>query len=469
MGPMGRKRGGSWWFVGARRALAASIAALFFTSCAELDYLRNKVVIQEQRIRELEVYLRDWQDGYNKLREQKIADDEELKKALKLRDGEITRLRTMRSDKERDLEARVNELRIRLQEALDTNAALDLKMRKDAEAANTRIASQKKELSALRATESQLKKDLAGARSEADTLGKQAEAADRSLRAAQQRVKAVESELEQLKTTLDERNRTINKHEQTIAELRETVKTASETGSKASEELTGVKKQLADEQRLGEAERKKQRAEIARLTSNLAALRSEPSAQDPNLAKAKQELTQVLQEEIKQKTAEVVSSFDRVIVRFQSDVLFERTTVLLRQSARARLGQIAEVLAKYPDYQLRIEGHTDSVPIRTARFPSNWELSTARATSIVHYLLTHHQFKPTRLSAAGYGEFRPIASNNSAEGRAQNRRVDIVILSGKERESEPGQERKPGQVFPTEPPLNGKLTSKMVSPSRDET
>ncbi|KPL11183.1 hypothetical protein AMJ85_04310 [candidate division BRC1 bacterium SM23_51] len=427
MGPMGRKRGGSWWFVGARRALAASIAALFFTSCAELDYLRNKVVIQEQRIRELEVYLRDWQDGYNKLREQKIADDEELKKALKLRDGEITRLRTMRSDKERDLEARVNELRIRLQEALDTNAALDLKMRKDAEAANTRIASQKKELSALRATESQLKKDLAGARSEADTLGKQAEAADRSLRAAQQRVKAVESELEQLKTTLDERNRTINKHEQTIAELRETVKTASETGSKASEELTGVKKQLADEQRLGEAERKKQRAEIARLTSNLAALRSEPSAQDPNLAKAKQELTQVLQEEIKQKTAEVVSSFDRVIVRFQSDVLFERTTVLLRQSARARLGQIAEVLAKYPDYQLRIEGHTDNTPVRNMPFPDNLALSSQRADNVVRFLMEAAKLPQKQIRSSGSSYWLPLASNDTPEGRQRNRRVEIIL------------------------------------------
>jgi chemotaxis protein MotB len=129
---------------------------------------------------------------------------------------------------------------------------------------------------------------------------------------------------------------------------------------------------------------------------------------------------------------------------------------------------IAESLEKIPNH-IRIEGHTDSVPICTARFPSNWELSTARATSIVHYLLTTHRFEPTRLSAAGYGEFRPIASNNSSEGRSQNRRVDIVILSGKEREREPGQEENPDQVFPTGPPLSGKLTSKIVSPSRDET
>ncbi len=162
--------------------------------------------------------------------------------------------------------------------------------------------------------------------------------------------------------------------------------------------------------------------------------------------------------------------FDKrgLILRFSERFFFDSGDASIRPDVAPMLHIIGESLEKIPNH-IRIEGHTDSVPIRTARFPSNWELSTARATSIVHYLLTHHQFVPTRLSAAGYGEFRPIASNDSAEGHAQNRQVDIVILSGRERESEPGQEGKPGQVFPTEPPLNGKLTSKIVSPSRDET
>ncbi len=157
-----------------------------------------------------------------------------------------------------------------------------------------------------------------------------------------------------------------------------------------------------------------------------------------------------------------------LILRFSERFFFDSGDASIRPDVTPMLHIIGESLEKIPNH-IRIEGHTDSVPIRTARFPSNWELSTARATSIVHYLLTHHQFEPTRLSAAGYGEFRPISSNNSSEGRSQNRRVDIVILSGKERESEPGQEGKPDQVLPTGPPLSGKLTSKIVSPSRDET
>jgi chemotaxis protein MotB len=78
---------------------------------------------------------------------------------------------------------------------------------------------------------------------------------------------------------------------------------------------------------------------------------------------------------------------------------------------------------------IRIEGHTDDRPIRTNRFPSNWELSTARATWLVAYLVQEFGIEPDRLSAAGYGEFRPIASNETLEGRSRNRRVDIVLLS----------------------------------------
>ncbi len=80
------------------------------------------------------------------------------------------------------------------------------------------------------------------------------------------------------------------------------------------------------------------------------------------------------------------------------------------------------------DNHIRVEGHTDNVPIKSSKFPSNWELSTARATTVVAHLITNFGLPPGKLSAAGYAEFRPIRSNDSAEGRARNRRVDIVVL-----------------------------------------
>jgi chemotaxis protein MotB len=125
-----------------------------------------------------------------------------------------------------------------------------------------------------------------------------------------------------------------------------------------------------------------------------------------------------------------------LVLRFSERFFFDSGEASVRPEVIPMLNIIAQTLEKIPNH-IRIEGHTDSVPINTPKFPSNWELSTARATSIVHFTLTHYQFEPNRLSAAGYGEFRPIASNKTPDGRSQNRRVDIVILSSKERENEP--------------------------------
>ena len=93
----------------------------------------------------------------------------------------------------------------------------------------------------------------------------------------------------------------------------------------------------------------------------------------------------------------------------------------------AAFDRIAGMLSQH-DYRLRIEGHTDNAPIHTAQFPSNWELSTSRATEIVRLLIVRDGFSPDRLSAAGYAEYRPVATNLTAEGRGMNRRVDIIIL-----------------------------------------
>jgi chemotaxis protein MotB len=90
--------------------------------------------------------------------------------------------------------------------------------------------------------------------------------------------------------------------------------------------------------------------------------------------------------------------------------------------------RLAAVLASRGE-NMRIEGRTDNVPIHNAHFPSNWELSTSRATELVTLFIYRYQFAPSRLSAAGYAEFHPVAENNSADGRVRNRRVDIVILN----------------------------------------
>jgi len=116
-----------------------------------------------------------------------------------------------------------------------------------------------------------------------------------------------------------------------------------------------------------------------------------------------------------------------IVVRFSDQILFDTARADLRREALQALDRLFPVLAAVPN-DVRVEGHTDSRPIRTLQFPSNWELSTSRATAVVRYLLEEWGLDATRLSAAGYGEYRPIADNDTVEGMARNRRVDVVIL-----------------------------------------
>ena len=119
-----------------------------------------------------------------------------------------------------------------------------------------------------------------------------------------------------------------------------------------------------------------------------------------------------------------------LVIRVQERLFFDSGDASIHMEVIPILNSLAESLEKIPN-SVRVEGHTDNVPINTARFPSNWELSTARATAIIRHFLTRFHFDPNRLSAAGYAEFRPVAVNTTPEGRLQNRRVDVVILSGK--------------------------------------
>jgi chemotaxis protein MotB len=117
-----------------------------------------------------------------------------------------------------------------------------------------------------------------------------------------------------------------------------------------------------------------------------------------------------------------------VEVEIRTDILFASGVAKLSQAALPPLTILAETLAKYPN-PVRVEGHTDNRPISTSTFPSNWELSAARAASVVH-LFAKGGVDPARLAVIGLGEFRPAKSNGTAEGRNANRRVLIVILGG---------------------------------------
>jgi len=117
----------------------------------------------------------------------------------------------------------------------------------------------------------------------------------------------------------------------------------------------------------------------------------------------------------------------RIMVALPSSVLFPSGKADLSRPGKVALAKVSQVLAKVPDRRFLIAGHTDNVPIRTARFKDNWDLSTARATMVTRFLIDNG-VRPEGIAAAGYGEHDPLTVNDSEEGRQTNRRIEIVLM-----------------------------------------
>ena len=152
-----------------------------------------------------------------------------------------------------------------------------------------------------------------------------------------------------------------------------------------------------------------------------------PSAQK-DLATLQKQLTGALAPEIQRREVVLTANREGLVVSLRETGFYDSGSAALRPASEPAVQRIAETLRAQAN-NIRIEGHTDTVPIHNTQFASNWELSTARATEMIRLFITHYNFPATRLSAAGFAEYHPVTSNGTAEGRAQNRRVDIVVLA----------------------------------------
>lgn len=130
----------------------------------------------------------------------------------------------------------------------------------------------------------------------------------------------------------------------------------------------------------------------------------------------------------RQENVELAMTAQGLVIRLSEKALFSVGSAEIGPSARPLLDQIGGHIAEV-DLPVRIEGHTDDLPIHTERYPSNWELSTARAVNVLRYLLQRFDIPAERLAAAGYGEYRPRAPNETPKLRQKNRRVEIILLN----------------------------------------
>lgn len=129
-----------------------------------------------------------------------------------------------------------------------------------------------------------------------------------------------------------------------------------------------------------------------------------------------------------EEVVEVVDSDKGIVIQLRDNILFESASSNIRQDSKIILDKISTLIGSVAN-PILVEGHTDNIPIRTTEFPSNWELSADRAVNVVRYFVEQKGQDPSRFSAAGYGEYHPVAPNDSYENMAKNRRVDILIIT----------------------------------------
>ncbi|MFK7692185.1 flagellar motor protein MotB [Paenibacillus sp. HJGM_3] len=147
-----------------------------------------------------------------------------------------------------------------------------------------------------------------------------------------------------------------------------------------------------------------------------------------DLQELKQKLDQYIQDNGLTTQLETRLTNDLLMITIRDNALFASGSAEVKPDARLLAQAISNMLTQYPNYQIEVAGHTDNIPINTREFETNWDLSSKRASNFMKILLQNQQINPARFSTIGYGEFHPIDDNNTAEGRAKNRRVEVSIL-----------------------------------------
>jgi chemotaxis protein MotB len=168
----------------------------------------------------------------------------------------------------------------------------------------------------------------------------------------------------------------------------------------------------------------KDKEQIAALQTQIADLQKERDA----VAQGAKGLEDEMKSDLESKDVTISKLQGKLTVTILDQVMFDSGEAVLKPAGETVMHKIADFLATHPTLKIHVIGHTDNVPIH-GRFASNWELSAARALAAVHFLTEKGGLDPRRVGAVGYGEYRPIADNATAEGRAKNRRIAITILS----------------------------------------
>ena len=240
-------------------------------------------------------------------------------------------------------------------------------------------------------------------------------------------VASKEEEISSLKGQLDELAGKGIMTSKEIQELRLENERLFASDRAKSEELASVKEALANEAK----EKDYLGREVERLKVKAGEISSEKEREIANVRDTYENLVKEMKTEIEKGDIKITQAIDRLSVNMVEKILFDSGKAEVKPDGLKVIKRVGDILKTVADKQIRVEGHTDNVQIGARireKYPTNWELSTARATNVVRYLEDRVGIDPKLLSAAGLADNKPVAVNDTPEGRAQNRRIEIVLL-----------------------------------------
>jgi chemotaxis protein MotB len=314
-----------------------------------------------------------------------------------------------------------------------------LKKSDEAAVCAAKLAKQTQDGLALAKELSTAQSDLAAVRRRIDECTAQVQSLSRERDELRSQLAAAQAVGDELKNQNEKLNSLLKSKDVSQAQV---IQETMDLNKKLRDANADLREQLARK----EGELRAAEEKLAQATANLAGLQQQIDQlnrqKDEDLARLKatyDELVGSLKGEIEAGQVQISRMKDRLSVNLVEKILFDSGRAEIKPAGLEVLAKVGEQLAKVKSKRVQIEGHTDNVPISgklQERFPSNWELSAARAMAVVHFLQDKVKIDPVLLSAAGYGEYQPAQGNDSVEGKAANRRIEIVLLPLYEKASE---------------------------------
>lgn len=391
---------------------------MLLLGCRELQTLRSIREKQDQYIKELKERNVQYQEAYYTLVAQRNTEAEQSREKINALEREVARLNAVHTEREKALADANQELKQTLQENLREAAQHEAQLNQRIVQHRSELAEKEKQVSSLTEARSTLEQEKA--------------AHNQQIAQIQQIVTERDSTISQLKAQsatledkLTKRDETIAKQNERIASM-ENELTAKKNMEKQLQRQIKEYSAKLEAQTSTQEEMEKAKKRLEELNKQLEALKQGRPVSDEQLDAASKSIQEALSSAIQNGDVYMIRDSRGIVVRLPSDILFEPRSVIVSSRGRKILNTLAVRFNKYTDHRIIVEGHTDDQPVLDLPFPDNWGLSAQRANNVIRYLVERGGVDPKRIKSGACSMFQPIASNATPEGRAKNRRVDII-------------------------------------------